>query len=77
MAITITDRGPGIPPDELPRIWDRFYRIDTSNTYSVSGVGTGLFIAKRVLELHQGTITVTSEPGKGSTFRLALPKSPA
>lgn len=77
ITIEVVDQGVGIAPEEQRRIWDRFYRIDTSNTYSVSGVGTGLFIAKRVLELHQGTITVTSEPGKGSTFRLALPKSPA
>ena len=76
ITIDVTDEGIGIAPQEQPRIWDRFYRIDTSSTYSVSGVGTGLFIARRVMELHQASITVESEPGKGSTFHLVLPKSP-
>jgi two-component system, OmpR family, sensor histidine kinase BaeS len=71
--ITVTDSGEGIPPEHLPFIFERFYRVDKSRTRATGGSGLGLTIAKRLVEAHGGTITVTSEPGKGSAFTFSLP----
>lgn len=70
-VVEVTDHGPGIEPRHLPRLFDRFYRADAARTEP--GSGLGLAIAKQVIDQHGGTIAVTSEPGKGTTFTLTLP----
>ena len=68
--LRIHDTGVGIRPDELPRIWDRLFRGDTSRTER--GLGLGLSLVKAIVAAHGGTVEVTSEPGRGSTFTVAL-----
>ncbi len=69
--IGVADSGPGIPEEEIPRIFERFYRLDTSR--STSGRGIGLSLARAYVEAHGGSITVKSELGKGSTFCIRVP----
>ncbi len=69
--IGVADSGPGIPEGEIPRIFERFYRLDTSR--STSGRGIGLSLARAYVEAHGGTVTVKSELGKGSTFCIRVP----
>jgi len=71
--LRVRDTGSGIPADELPRIWDRLYRGDTSR--ADRGLGLGLSLVKAVVEAHGGSVGVTSEPGRGSTFTVSLPLS--
>jgi signal transduction histidine kinase len=73
IRISVHDRGIGIAPEELPRIWDRFYRVDNTNTRRIGGTGLGLSIARALVELHGGGIDVQSEPGQGSVFWFTLP----
>ena len=70
---SINDTGHGIPEEDLPRIFDRFFIGDASRTHSKKGSGLGLAICKRILELHGSTIQVSSTPGQGSTFFFDLP----
>ena len=70
--LTVRDSGIGLMPDECAKIWDRFYRTISSQKMA-KGTGLGLSIAKELVELHGGTLTVESEPGKGTVFTLALP----
>lgn len=69
----IEDDGVGIPQNELPMIFDHFYKVDKSRTYSNKGSGLGLAICKQIVEAHGGTISVRSEEGKGSIFKVKLP----
>lgn len=74
-AISVTDQGVGIPPEHLEHIFDRFYRspeVDVQTGSSV-GVGLGLYIARKIVEQHNGQLSAISTPGKGSTFTIALP----
>jgi signal transduction histidine kinase len=71
VAVEVRDSGAGIPADELPRIFDRFYRVEKSRGLSEGSAGLGLAIAKRVLELHGSTITVESAPGR-TVFRFVV-----
>ena len=71
--IRVRDTGPGVPPDEVSRIWDRLFRGDTSRTER--GLGLGLSLVKAIVETHGGAVRVDSEIGKGSTFTVALPAS--
>jgi signal transduction histidine kinase len=75
LKISVVDTGEGIPTEDLPNIFERFYRVDKSRTRTTGGSGLGLTIAKRLVEAHGGEIKVESEPGKGSTFTLTLPIS--
>lgn len=72
--VTIADTGVGIAPEDLPRIWDRLYRADPSR--SARGLGLGLSLVKAYVIAHGGTVTATSEPGRGSVFTVTLPRGP-
>ena len=74
VAIRITDHGEGVLPAERERIFRRFYRVDKSRSQHVAGTGLGLAIAKHIVLLRRGTIEVESEPGKGATFVVTLPR---
>ncbi len=73
VEISVTDDGPGIPPAQLEHIFERFVRGDAGLTQRVGGTGLGLAISKSLVELHGGTISATSEVGRGSTFTVTLP----
>jgi len=73
VTISISDQGPGISPDDLPYIWDRFYRGDKSRARTYGGTGLGLAITKKLVQAMQGDIRVDSQVGKGSTFTFTLP----
>jgi len=75
LEVSVTDTGEGIPPEDLPNIFERFYRVDKSRTRATGGSGLGLTIAKRLVEAHGGKINARSEPGKGSCFSFTLPVS--
>jgi signal transduction histidine kinase len=73
VEVSVTDTGEGIPDEDLPNIFERFYRVDKSRARATGGSGLGLTIAKRLVEAHGGTITVESERGKGSRFSFTVP----
>lgn len=73
VALTVTDTGSGIAPDDLPRVFDRFYRADPSRTSDSDESGLGLAIARSIVEAHKGTITAESTLGKGTTMTILLP----
>ncbi|RME63576.1 MAG: histidine kinase, partial [Caldilineae bacterium] len=73
VVIYVADEGIGIPEEDLPHIFERFYRVDSSLRRSTTGAGLGLFLIHAIVEAHQGEIWVHSELGKGTTFFVALP----
>lgn len=73
VQITVADTGIGIPADKLPYIYDRFYQVDPSSRRAHEGTGIGLAYARELVEAHKGTISVESEPEKGTTFRVRFP----
>ena len=73
VVLYIADQGIGIPTADLPKIFDRFYRVDSSLRRSTAGAGLGLYLAKAIVEAHGGQIWAHSEPGKGTTFFIGLP----
>ncbi len=73
VRIEVADTGPGIPPDDLPHVFDRLYRVDLSRDRATGGSGLGLTIARRLVEAHGGTIWAESVPGEGSRFGFELP----
>ncbi len=75
VVIRISDTGIGIPESKLPRIFERFYRVDKARSKETGGTGLGLSIVKHVAENHGGRVAVESTPGEGSTFTVYLPQS--
>lgn len=73
--ITVKDNGAGIAAGDLPKIFDRFYRADSSRSKATTGYGLGLSIARQITDMHRGTIAATSEPKKGTTVMVSLPLS--
>lgn len=74
-VITVTDTGIGIPPDDMPRVFERFYRVDRTRSRETGGTGLGLSIVKHISELHGGRVTAISSEGEGSTFSVYIPRS--
>lgn len=72
-VLEITDNGIGIPPEDLPRVFERFFRVDNARSRQEGGAGLGLSIVKSICTAHQGRVEVASEPGRGSRFRVELP----
>ena len=75
LVIAVTDRGPGIPPEHLPRLTERFYRVDKGRSRAVGGTGLGLAIVKHIVNRHRGRLVIQSEVGSGTTVRVWLPAS--
>lgn len=75
VAVKVRDQGAGIPREHLPRVFERFYRVDKSRSRKLGGTGLGLAIVKHVVQIHGGRVEVESSPGKGSTFTVFLPLS--
>jgi signal transduction histidine kinase len=75
MKVSVTDDGIGIPARDLPRVFERFFQVETHLTRRHGGMGLGLSVAKAMVELHGGRIWVESQEGKGSTFTFLLPAS--
>ena len=71
--VTVTDSGKGIEPEHLPRLTERFYRVDTARSRALGGTGLGMAIVKHIVNRHRGQLTIESAPGEGSTFIVLLP----
>jgi len=74
LRIAVADSGPGIDPIHLPRLTERFYRVDSHRSRSLGGTGLGLAIVKHILNRHRGRLTIDSTPGQGSVFTVILPR---
>ena len=74
VAISVTDQGEGLSPEDQERIFERFYRVDAARSRQTGGTGLGLSIVKHVVSNHGGEVTVWSQPGQGSTFTIRLPE---
>ncbi len=75
VTIAIEDQGIGIPTEDVPHIFDRFYTVNKAHSRRLGGAGLGLSIVKTIIEKHEGTITIVSQPNQGTTFTITLPKS--
>lgn len=73
IKVTVTDEGPGIPQNALPRLWERFYRVEQGRSREMGGSGLGLAIVDEIIKKHQGSVAVHSVEGQGSTFSFTLP----
>ncbi len=71
--MSVRDYGPGIAPEHLPRLTERFYRVDVTESRAQGGTGLGLALVKHILNRHRGRLTIDSTPGAGATFTIHLP----
>jgi two-component system sensor histidine kinase BaeS len=76
VEITVRDTGPGIPPEALPHVFERFYRGDRARSKAAGGTGLGLAIARKLAQAHGGRLTATNHPQRGAIFILILPITP-
>ena len=76
VEIIVADHGPGIPAADLPRIFERFYRVDRSRTRDPGGTGLGLSIVRHLVELHEGTVSAANREGGGAIITIRLPAVP-
>jgi two-component system, OmpR family, sensor kinase len=76
VVLEVTDEGPGLPPDQAERVFERFYRADQARTRTAGGTGLGLAIVAALVAAHGGTVTLQTSPGHGATFRVTLPLAP-
>jgi two-component system phosphate regulon sensor histidine kinase PhoR len=76
VSASVRDDGEGIVPDAIPRLTERFYRVDVKRSREKGGTGLGLAIVKHIVNRHQGRLTIESRPGEGSTFTVLLPSAP-
>ena len=74
MVLTVQDTGIGIPSGETDRVFERFYRVDKSHSKASGGTGLGLSIVKHAVAYHHGTVQLESQPGKGTTITVTIPK---
>jgi signal transduction histidine kinase len=72
-CFVVSDNGPGIPAEAVPRLFERFFRVDSSRGRTTGGTGLGLAISKAIIDAHHGTITVQSQPNQGTEFTVRLP----
>jgi len=77
ICVEVADDGPGIPAADLPRIFERFYRVDKARSRELGGTGLGLAIVKNLAQILKGSVNAKSEYGKGATFTLTLPRAPS
>jgi two-component system phosphate regulon sensor histidine kinase PhoR len=75
VALTVADDGPGIPREHIPRLTERFYRVDRGRSRAAGGTGLGLAIVKHIVNRHRGQLSIESEEGAGARFRVWLPAS--
>lgn len=76
VSVSITDTGIGIPPEDIPHLFQKFYRVDSTDTREIGGTGLGLYLSRRLIESVGGRLDVTSEYGKGSTFSVEIDRMP-
>jgi two-component system phosphate regulon sensor histidine kinase PhoR len=76
ISVAVSDEGDGIPASHLPRLTERFYRVDNARSRALGGTGLGLAIVKHVVNRHRGRLEIQSTQGKGSTFTVTLPRAP-
>ena len=76
-VLSVRDYGPGIAPEHLPRLTERFYRVDAGQSRAKGGTGLGLAIVKHIIERHRGRLGIESQPGHGATFSVTLAASDA
>jgi PAS domain S-box-containing protein len=74
VTVAITDSGPGIPAEDIPHLFQKFYRVDSSATRTIGGTGLGLYLCRQIIELFNGHVEVESKLGEGSTFSFTLPR---
>jgi len=75
LTVSVSDTGPGIPPESISRIFERFYRVDAGRSRDEGGTGLGLSIVKHIVQLHGGTVRVANNPIQGTTFAFSLKKA--
>jgi two-component system phosphate regulon sensor histidine kinase PhoR len=72
-VVTVRDYGPGIAPEHLPRLTERFYRVDVRESRAQGGTGLGLALVKHIVNRHRGKLAIDSAPGEGASFTVRLP----